>query len=124
MQCLMAQLMKPPPGHCDRLSGRQPGARRADEGVVDAADSRRLQGVMRGPYRHAMLLYFTLGLLLISGCSTQPYRGSAVETAPFLARASVQAEGPLRVSAAVPDAGKRSRLPALIFISRAYSRSG
>lgn len=75
-------------------------------GVVDAADSRRLQGVMRGPYRHAMLLYFTLGLLLISGCSTQPYRGSAVETAPFLARASVQAEGPLRVSAAVPDAGE------------------
>jgi hypothetical protein len=51
-----------------------------------------------------MLLGFTLCLLLMSGCGAQPYRGSDVQAAPFLGRAIVQEDGPLRVAAAVPDA--------------------
>ncbi len=72
-----------------------------------------LRGGQRSRYRHAALLGFTLGMLLIGGCGMQPYRGGSVETAPFLARSIVQEDGPLRVTAAVPDAGETLALTGL-----------
>lgn len=58
-------------------------------------------------------LILTLGMLLITGCGMQPYRGGSVDTASFLARAVVQEDASLRVTAAVPDAGETLALTGL-----------
>lgn len=66
-----------------------------------------------GLYRHAALLIISLAVLLMAGCGMQPYRGAAVDTAPFLGRAQVQEDASLRVTAAAPDAGETLALTGL-----------
>ena len=75
-------------------------------------------GGKHGLYRHAALLGCTLCILLIAGCGMQPYRGVSLETAPFLARSMVREDGPLRVTAAVPDAGETLALTGLDLYSQ------
>ena len=41
--------------------------------------------------------------VLLAGCSAQPYRGTEIDGASFLQRALTQENGPIRVTAAVPD---------------------
>ena len=41
--------------------------------------------------------------LLLSGCGSQSYRGADIDAASFLERAITQENGPMRVTAAVPD---------------------
>lgn len=77
-----------------------------------------LPGGKHSLYRQATLLGLTLGILLIAGCGMQPYRGASVEAAPFLARSIVQEDGPLRVTAAVPDAGETLALTGLDLYSQ------
>jgi hypothetical protein len=49
-------------------------------------------------------------LLLLVGCSFQPYHGGTVAEASFLQRSITQELGPLRVTAAVPDAEETKAL--------------
>ncbi len=48
-----------------------------------------------------------LGLVLfVAGCASQPFTPQSVSSAPYLERGVTQTEGPLRVTAAVPDEGE------------------
>jgi hypothetical protein len=79
---------------------------------VSCADRPLLAGKRAG-YRDSALLTIALGLLLLTGCGMQPYRGSTVDAAPFLARAIVQQDDSLRVTVAVPDAEETLELTGL-----------
>ena len=51
--------------------------------------------------------------LLLAGCGTLRYQGASVDNADFLRRAIIQENGPMRVTAAVPDADETALLTGL-----------
>ena len=52
-------------------------------------------------------------VLLLSGCATKMFTPADIQSANFLSRSMVQEEGPVRVSAAVPDAAETEALVGL-----------
>jgi hypothetical protein len=52
-------------------------------------------------------------VLVLAGCGIQPYHGSRVGESTFLQRSIIQEKGPLRVTAAVPDAEETKALTGL-----------
>jgi len=77
---------------------------------VGAGSSRRAPIFLRGLANLALL---TFAALLLIGCGTQRYQGENVDDAAFLQRAVTQENGPLRVTAAVPDAAETEALTGL-----------
>jgi hypothetical protein len=59
------------------------------------------------------LLYFILGIVLLSGCATSAYHGTDPGSASFLQRAQTQVRGSVTVRAAVPDAAETLALTGL-----------
>ena len=60
-------------------------------------------GSVAGTARGLTLLLAAALALLLAGCGSQPYTGTDVASSSFLQRALTQENGPIRVTAAVPD---------------------
>ena len=79
-------------------------------------------GIVQGDYnlfspgvvgRLCRSLLLALSIFLLVSCGTQKYNGADVDTASFLRRSLTLADGPLRVTAAVPDADETRALTGL-----------